>query len=186
MLLQTTFNHIKHTYLFCSVYKDRTVYFVHYKHMQGLASLLIFVSSSFLMISLLCTQNKKFIAAILLSAYFIAVIFAVCRRFPLRLKGVVYVSYERPAILYGSEAWCLKESEIGILQWTEKSIVRAMYGIQLKIEKDLQICFFMMVLNKTIHQLAMASNVLWYGHVFRRALNFEVDGQRKKRGLKRT
>ena len=34
------------------------------------------------------------------------------RRLPLRLKGVVYV---RLAILYGSEAWCLKESEIGIL-----------------------------------------------------------------------
>ena len=29
------------------------------------------------------------------------------RRFPLRLKGVVYKSYVRPAILYGSEAWYL-------------------------------------------------------------------------------
>ena len=28
------------------------------------------------------------------------------RRFPLRLKGAVYVSYVRPAMLYGSEAWC--------------------------------------------------------------------------------
>ena len=48
------------------------------------------------------------------------------RRFPLWLKGVVCNSYVRPAILYGSEAWCLKESEIGILQRTERSIVRAM------------------------------------------------------------
>ena len=30
-------------------------------------------------------------------------------RFPLKLKGAVYKSYVRPAILYGSEAWCLKE-----------------------------------------------------------------------------
>ena len=30
------------------------------------------------------------------------------RRFPLRMKGAVYESYLRPAILYGSEAWCLK------------------------------------------------------------------------------
>ena len=37
------------------------------------------------------------------------------RRFPLRLKGAVYESYVRPVILYGSEAWCLRESEIGIL-----------------------------------------------------------------------
>ena len=36
------------------------------------------------------------------------------RRFPLWLKGTDYKSYVRPAILYGSEAWCLKESEIGI------------------------------------------------------------------------
>ena len=37
------------------------------------------------------------------------------RKFPLRLKGAVYKSYVRPAILYESEAWCLKESEMGIL-----------------------------------------------------------------------
>ena len=36
-------------------------------------------------------------------------------RFPLLLKGSVYWSYVSPAILYGSEAWCLKESEMGIL-----------------------------------------------------------------------
>ena len=46
------------------------------------------------------------------------------RRFPLRLKGAVYESYVWPAILYGSEAWCLKESEMGILR-TERSMVRA-------------------------------------------------------------
>ena len=38
------------------------------------------------------------------------------RRFPLWLKGVVYRSYGRPAILYGSEAWCLKESAMGIYE----------------------------------------------------------------------
>ena len=49
-----------------------------------------------------------------------------CRKFPLSMKGAVYRSYVRPAILYGSEAWCLKESEMGILQRTERSMVRAM------------------------------------------------------------
>ena len=34
------------------------------------------------------------------------------RRLPLRPKGAVYKIYIRPAILYGSEAWCLIESEI--------------------------------------------------------------------------
>ena len=36
------------------------------------------------------------------------------RRFPLKLKGAVYKSYIRPAILHGSEAWRLKKSEMGI------------------------------------------------------------------------
>ena len=36
-------------------------------------------------------------------------------RFLLKLKGTVYKSCVRPAILYGSEAWYLIESEMGIL-----------------------------------------------------------------------
>ena len=43
------------------------------------------------------------------------------RRFPLRLNGAVYKSYLKPAMLYGSEAWCLKESEMGILQMTDRT-----------------------------------------------------------------
>ena len=38
-----------------------------------------------------------------------------CRRFPLRLKGAVYESYVRPAILFECEAQCLKESEMNFL-----------------------------------------------------------------------
>ena len=45
------------------------------------------------------------------------------RRFPLRLKGVVYMSYVRPAILYVSESLCLKECEMVILQQTKISII---------------------------------------------------------------
>ena len=30
------------------------------------------------------------------------------RRFPLQLKGAVHKRYVRPAILHGSEVWCLK------------------------------------------------------------------------------
>ena len=48
------------------------------------------------------------------------------RIFPLRLKGAVYKSYVWPAILYGGEAWCLKERKIAILPATEGSMVRAM------------------------------------------------------------
>ena len=41
------------------------------------------------------------------------------RWFTLWLKGAVYESYMRPAIQYGSEAWCLNESEMGILPMTK-------------------------------------------------------------------
>ena len=79
------------------------------------------------------------------------------RRFHQKLKWAVYMSYVRPAILHGSETWCLKESE-------------------------------------TIDHLVMVNSVLWNGHVLRRedghvlrrALDFEVEGQRKKGRPKRT
>ena len=99
----------------------------------------------------------------------------------------VYKQYVRPAILYGSEAWCLKESEMGILQRTERSMVRAMCGAQLKDRKRSTDLMLMLGLNETIDQLAMANSVCWYihvlrrenGHILRRALDFEVEGQRK-------
>ena len=38
---------------------------------------------------------------------------------------------------------------------------------------------FMFGLNETMDQLAMANSVCWYGHVLGRALDFEVEDQRK-------
>ena len=38
----------------------------------------------------------------------------------LKQKSVVFKSCTRPAILYGREAWCLKESEMGTSQRTER------------------------------------------------------------------
>ena len=35
-------------------------------------------------------------------------------RLPLKLKVAVYKSYVRSAVIYGSRAWRLKESEMGI------------------------------------------------------------------------
>ena len=72
-------------------------------------------------------------------------------RFPSKLKEAKYTSYVRPAILQGSEAWCLKESELRILRRTERSMVRAMCGLQLKDRKRSK--DFMLILNETINQL---------------------------------
>ena len=51
------------------------------------------------------------------------------KRFSLRMKGMVYRSSVRSAMLYGSETWCLRESEMAILR-TERSMVRSMCGVK--------------------------------------------------------
>ena len=115
-------------------------------------------------------------------------------RFLLRLNDAVYWSYVRPAILYGCDAWCLKESDVAILWRTERSMVRAMCGVQLKDRKTSRDLMFILALNETIDQLAIVSSVHWYGHVLKRegghvlwrALDFKVEGQRKKGRPKRT
>ena len=58
-----------------------------------------------------------------------------------------------------------------------------MRGVQLKDRKRCTNLMFKQGLNEIIDQLAMANSVRWYGHVlwsedghiFRRALDFEVD-----------
>ena len=75
----------------------------------------------------------------------------------------------------------------------EIGLVRAMCGVQLKDRKRSADLMFMLDLRETIDQLSMANSVRWYchvlrrkdGHVLRRALDFEVEGQRKKGRLKK-
>ena len=78
---------------------------------------------------------------------------------------------------------------MGIFLRTERSMVRAMCGVQLKDRKRSTDLMFMLGMCEAIDQLAMANSVRWYGHVLRRedghvlrrALEFEVEGQRKER-----
>ena len=72
------------------------------------------------------------------------------RRFPLNLNGAVNRKYAKPAIMYGSEVWCVKESETGILRRTERSMVRVMCGVQLKDRKRSTDLLFKLGLSKTI------------------------------------
>ena len=60
-----------------------------------------------------------------------AVSYCITGDFSLRQNWAVHKSYLRPAVLYGSEALCLKESDMEILQRTERSMVSAMC-VQLK------------------------------------------------------
>ena len=107
---------------------------------------------------------------------------------------MVYESYVGLTKLYGGEAWCLMVGKMRIIQRTERSIVRAMCGVQLKDRKISNDFMLMLGLNETIDQLVMANSVHLYGHVLRRddghvlrrALGFEVQGQKKKGRPNRT
>ena len=55
-----------------------------------------------------------------------------------------------------------------ILLTTERSTVRALCGVQLKDTKRSTHFMFMLVLNETIDQLALANSVHWHGHDLRR------------------
>ena len=63
-------------------------------------------------------------------------------------------------------------------------MVRAMCGVQLRDRKRSMDLMFMLGLNED--KLAVANSVRWYGHVLRRAFDFEVEGQRKKGRPNRT
>ena len=88
-------------------------------------------------------------------------------RFPLKMKGKVYLCCVRSAILYGSEAWCLKENENAILR-TERAMVRAMCSQKVVDRKTTEEQMDMLRLRETIDRLATANGVRWYGHVLRR------------------
>ena len=66
-------------------------------------------------------------------------------RFSLKLKGIVYRSCVRSAMLYGSETWCLRENEMAILRRTE----RAMCGAKLMEKKRTEDLMEMLGLKET-------------------------------------
>ena len=115
------------------------------------------------------------------------------RRFSLRMKEMVYRSCVRLAMLYGSEKWCLRESEMAILRRTERAMVSSMCGVKLVDRKNMEELIEMLGLKETSDRMAKANGVRWHGHVIRRnddsilkAMMLEVNGQRKRGWSKMT
>ena len=110
------------------------------------------------------------------------------RRFSLRIKEMVHQSCVRLAMLYGSETWCLRESEMAILRRTERAMVRSMCEVTLVDRKNTEELMETLGLKKTLDRMAKANGVRWYGHVIRReddnilkkAMMMEVNGQQKR------
>ena len=86
-------------------------------------------------------------------------------------------------MLYGSEAWCLREKEMAILR-TE----RAICGVKLLDRRNSEELMDMLDIKETLDKMAKASSIRWYGHVLRKenenvimkALKCEVSGSRGK------
>ena len=75
------------------------------------------------------------------------------KRFSLKVKGMVYQSCVRVAMLYGSETWCLRENQIAILRRTERAMVRAMCGAKLREKKRTEDLMEMLGLKETVVQM---------------------------------
>ena len=110
------------------------------------------------------------------------------------MKGKVYSCCLRSAILYGGEAWCLKENEKANLRRTKRAMVRAMCGQKVVDKKTTEKPMDMLGLRETIDQLATVNRVRCCEHVLSRdddsvlrvALDFEESGKRKRRRPKKT
>ena len=102
------------------------------------------------------------------------------------MKGRIYQSCVRSAMLYGNETWCLRKNEIAILRRTEKTMMRAMCGVKIIEKRRSQELMSMLGSKDALNELARANGVQLYGHVLRRdssdilrrALDFEVAGRR--------
>ena len=115
------------------------------------------------------------------------------RRVSLKMKGMVYRSCVRSAMLYGSETWCFRENEMIILR-TERAMVRSMCGVKLVDGKNTEDLMKMLGLTETLDKMAQANGVRWYGHVvsrdeesvLKKAMVLQVNGQRKRGRPKQT
>ena len=70
-------------------------------------------------------------------------------------KAAVYKNCVEPAIEYGTEAWCLKESKTEFLQGIERDIMRGKCGVQVKDRKRAKDLMLMFGLNETIDHLTI-------------------------------
>ena len=86
------------------------------------------------------------------------------KRLSLEMKGMVYQSCVRLAMLYGSETWCLRKNEMAVLRRTKRAMVRVMCGVKLIEKKRTEDLIKMLGLKETVVQKAKVNGVRWYRH----------------------
>jgi len=95
------------------------------------------------------------------------------KRMPVRLKGKVYRTVVRPVILYDSECWPIKKTQVQRLMVAEMRMIRWMYGytrmdkIENEVIRDL-------VKVTPIEDKMRETRLRWFGHVKRRSVDTPV------------
>ena len=90
------------------------------------------------------------------------------KRWSMRMKGKLYKTCVRTAMVYGGETWVLRKEEEDILRRAERAMVRMMCGVKLVQRKKSSELFEMLSLEEDIVVLVKRARLRWYGHVMRR------------------
>lgn len=103
----------------------------------------------------------------------------------LKLKGKVYVTCVRSAMVYGSETWAMNAEQIGRFERTEMKMVRWMCGVSLRDRVPSAELRERMGI-ESVSDVVKRSRLRWLGHVLRkddgdwvkRSMSYEVEGVR--------
>ena len=114
------------------------------------------------------------------------------RGMDVKIKGKVYRTVVRPALMYGAETWALKKAQENILEVAEIRMLRWMCGVtkldKIRNERIRGTTKVGVITNKVLER-----RLQWYGHVMRReahyvgrrAIVMKVQGRRKRGRPKR-
>jgi len=95
------------------------------------------------------------------------------KRVPLGLKGKVYRMVVRPTVLYGSECWPLKKTQVQRLSVAEMRMIRWMCGYT-RIDRIGNGVIRDLVKVAPIGDKMRESRLRWFGHVKRRSVDAPV------------
>ena len=90
------------------------------------------------------------------------------KRLSWTLRGKVYKACVRSVTVYGSETWNVKGIEAGILQRTERAMVRRMCGVKLADRLNTLGLMERLKLEDSVLEVVRRSGLRWSGHVLRR------------------
>ena len=114
------------------------------------------------------------------------------RRISLRVKGKVYKTVVRPAMMYGAETWAMKKAHEKKLDVAEMRMLRWMSGVT-KLDRIRNERIRGTTKVGEISKKVQESRLKWYGHVSRRedeyvgkrVMGMEVPGKRRRGRPKR-